>query len=100
MMATDPTKPTRFGTTPPGADVCPGGDILPVAGASLPTANPATDFHPDARAAQLAEAEAIFAAVGSNTDATLRRACRLIMDLSRDYALRQRAEGLMTFLED
>jgi hypothetical protein len=86
---------TPSGTIPPGADTCPGGDI-PAAGASLPP----TDFHPNSRTAQLAEAEAIFADVRSHTDATLRRACRVIMDLSRDHVLRQRAEDLMTFLED
>ena len=86
----------EFGTTPPGAEACPGGDLLPDAGAP-PLA---TDFHPASRVAQLLWAEEIFATVGSQTDATLRWACRLIIDLSQDHALRQRAEDLMVFLED
>lgn len=96
---TNPSTP--FGTTPPGADDGPGGNLLPAAGATPPTtATSATDFHPHSRTAQLAEAEAVLNTVGSQTDATLRRACRLIIDLSRDHALRQRAQDLMQFLED
>lgn len=88
-------RPTPSGPTPPGTGACPGGDLLPAAGAFVPP----TDFHPDSRAAQLFWAQATFAALGSHPDATLRRACRLIMDLSRDHALRQRAQDLMIFLE-
>lgn len=90
-------NPTPIGITlPPGADTCPGGDILPAAGVPLAP----TDFHPHARTAQLAKAEAIFNNARQHSDKALYHACQTIIDLSREHALRQRAQDLLRFLKD
>lgn len=90
IMATEP------GTTlPPGAATCPGGDSSTAGAHSTPT-----DFNPANRAAQLAEALEVLAGSTAAPDAKLRRACRLVLDLSADPALRLAATHLLPLLKE
>lgn len=87
---------TEPGTTlPPGAATCPGGGSSTAGAHSTPT-----DFHPANRATQLAAALSILVDEGPTTDAMLRRACRLVLDLSPDPALRLVATKLLPLLKE